>query len=62
MARAGRVIIMSIHQPRYSIYQLVDSTTMLYGGRLVYQGPPNSALDFFAVQGLSATYPPVLFL
>ncbi|GFR92482.1 ATP-binding cassette sub-family G member 2 [Elysia marginata] len=51
MARAGRVIILSIHQPRYSIYQMVDSTTMLAGGRLIYQGPPTSAIDFFSSLG-----------
>ncbi|GFO17676.1 ATP-binding cassette sub-family g member 2, partial [Plakobranchus ocellatus] len=51
MSKTGRVVILSIHQPRYSIYELVDSTTMLAGGRLLYQGPPTEAIDFFSSQG-----------
>ncbi|KAK3736955.1 hypothetical protein RRG08_009434 [Elysia crispata] len=65
MARAGRMIILSIHQPRFSIYQLVDSTTMLASGRLIYQGPPTSAIEFFASQGFVCppyNNPPDFFL
>ncbi|KAM9476682.1 broad substrate specificity ATP-binding cassette transporter ABCG2-like [Clarias gariepinus] len=48
MASNGRTIIMSIHQPRYSIYQLFDNLTMLVSGKQVYHGPANDALDYFA--------------
>ncbi|KAG1940405.1 broad substrate specificity ATP-binding cassette transporter ABCG2 [Pimephales promelas] len=44
MALNGRTIILSIHQPRYSIYRLFDSLTLLVGGRLVYHGPAQDAL------------------
>uniref|UniRef100_A0A8K9UI62 Broad substrate specificity ATP-binding cassette transporter ABCG2 n=1 Tax=Oncorhynchus mykiss TaxID=8022 RepID=A0A8K9UI62_ONCMY len=37
MANQGRTIIMSIHQPRYSIYRLFDSLTLLVSGNLQYQ-------------------------
>uniref|UniRef100_A0A8C8GHL1 Broad substrate specificity ATP-binding cassette transporter ABCG2 n=1 Tax=Oncorhynchus tshawytscha TaxID=74940 RepID=A0A8C8GHL1_ONCTS len=37
MANQGRTIIMSIHQPRYSIYRLFDSLTLLVSGNLRYQ-------------------------
>ncbi|XP_016111885.1 ATP-binding cassette sub-family G member 2-like [Sinocyclocheilus grahami] len=47
MANSGRTIILSIHQPRYSIYRLFDSLTLLVGGRLVYHGPAQDALDYF---------------
>ncbi|XP_054875894.1 broad substrate specificity ATP-binding cassette transporter ABCG2d [Poeciliopsis prolifica] len=47
MASHGRTIIMSIHQPRYSIYRLFDSLTLLVGGRMVYHGPASNALDYF---------------
>uniref|UniRef100_A0A8C6NWA0 Broad substrate specificity ATP-binding cassette transporter ABCG2 n=1 Tax=Nothobranchius furzeri TaxID=105023 RepID=A0A8C6NWA0_NOTFU len=47
MASDGRTIIMSIHQPRYSIYRLFDSLTLLVGGRMVYHGPAPNALDYF---------------
>lgn len=48
MASQGRTIIMSIHQPRYSIYRLFDTLTLLVSGKMVYHGPAPSALDYFA--------------
>lgn len=48
MASRGRTIIMSIHQPRYSIYRLFDTLTLLVGGKMVYHGPAPNALDYFA--------------
>uniref|UniRef100_A0A8C1ZLY9 ATP-binding cassette, sub-family G (WHITE), member 2a n=1 Tax=Cyprinus carpio TaxID=7962 RepID=A0A8C1ZLY9_CYPCA len=51
MANSGRTIILSIHQPRYSIYRLFDSLTLLLGGRLVYHGPAQDALDYFSQIG-----------
>lgn len=48
MASQGRTIIMSIHQPRYSIYRLFDTLTLLVSGKMVYHGPAPNALDYFA--------------
>ncbi|XP_068445166.1 broad substrate specificity ATP-binding cassette transporter ABCG2d [Clinocottus analis] len=48
MANHGRTVIMSIHQPRYSIYKLFDSMTLLDNGKMVYHGPATNALDYFA--------------
>lgn len=48
MANNGRTIILSIHQPRYSIYRLFDSLTLLVNGKQVYHGPAPSALDYFS--------------
>uniref|UniRef100_A0A8C7N6R2 Broad substrate specificity ATP-binding cassette transporter ABCG2 n=1 Tax=Oncorhynchus kisutch TaxID=8019 RepID=A0A8C7N6R2_ONCKI len=48
MANQGRTIIMSIHQPRYSIYRLFDSLTLLVSGKQVYHGPAQNALDYFS--------------
>uniref|UniRef100_A0A8C9TV44 ABC-type xenobiotic transporter n=1 Tax=Scleropages formosus TaxID=113540 RepID=A0A8C9TV44_SCLFO len=48
MASQGRTIILSIHQPRYSIYRLFDTLTLLVSGKQVYHGPAQSALDYFA--------------
>uniref|UniRef100_A0A8C7YDG5 Broad substrate specificity ATP-binding cassette transporter ABCG2 n=1 Tax=Oryzias sinensis TaxID=183150 RepID=A0A8C7YDG5_9TELE len=53
MATHGRTIIMSIHQPRYSIYRLFDSLTLLVSGKMVYHGPAPNALDYFANIGYS---------
>ncbi|XP_072351365.1 broad substrate specificity ATP-binding cassette transporter ABCG2 isoform X1 [Scyliorhinus torazame] len=48
MSRKGKVIIFSIHQPRYSIFKLFDSLTLLASGRLVYHGPAPEALGYFS--------------
>lgn len=48
MASQGRTIVMSIHQPRYSIYRLFDTLTLLVSGKMVYHGPAPNALDYFA--------------
>ncbi|XP_059211408.1 broad substrate specificity ATP-binding cassette transporter ABCG2-like isoform X2 [Centropristis striata] len=48
MANSGRTIILSIHQPRYSIYRLLDSLTLLVNGKQVYHGPAPSALEYFS--------------
>ncbi|XP_047220518.1 broad substrate specificity ATP-binding cassette transporter ABCG2d [Girardinichthys multiradiatus] len=53
MASHGRTIIMSIHQPRYSIYRLFDTLTLLVGGRMVYHGPAPNTLDYFANIGFT---------
>ncbi|XP_028301414.1 broad substrate specificity ATP-binding cassette transporter ABCG2d isoform X2 [Gouania willdenowi] len=45
MSCQGRTIIMSIHQPRYSIYRLFDSLTLLVGG--YHCEPHNNPADFF---------------
>ena len=42
---------MSIHQPRYSIYKLFDSLTLMSHGRLVYHGPANNTLNYFSEIG-----------
>ncbi|KAK2886128.1 hypothetical protein Q8A67_016965 [Cirrhinus molitorella] len=51
MANSGRTIILSIHQPRYSIYRLFDSLTLLVGGRMVYHGLAQDALNYFSQIG-----------
>ena len=44
---------MSIHQPRYSIFKLFDTLTLLSRGDLVYHGPRHMALEHFSRQGTS---------
>ncbi|XP_068164681.1 broad substrate specificity ATP-binding cassette transporter ABCG2-like [Antennarius striatus] len=65
MACQGRTIILSIHQPRYSIYRLFDSLTLLHRGRQVYHGPTEAALDYFSGIGYTCephNNPPDFFL
>ena len=47
MSRHDRIIIMSIHQPRYSIFKLFDSVTLLSRGELVYNGPAHGVVPYF---------------
>uniref|UniRef100_A0A8C2XA83 ATP-binding cassette, sub-family G (WHITE), member 2a n=1 Tax=Cyclopterus lumpus TaxID=8103 RepID=A0A8C2XA83_CYCLU len=48
LLKSGRTIILSIHQPRYSIYRLFDSLTLLVNGKQVYHGPAQTALEYFS--------------
>ena len=38
---------MSIHQPRYSIFKLFDTLTLLSLGSVVYQGSSHKVLEYF---------------
>jgi len=49
--RHDSVIIMSIHQPRYSIFKLFDRLTLLSLGNMVYHGEPLHALHYFGELG-----------
>ncbi|XP_051675216.2 ATP-binding cassette sub-family G member 2 isoform X1 [Oryctolagus cuniculus] len=51
MSKQGRTIIFSIHQPRYSIFKLFDSLTLLASGKLMFHGPAQQALEYFASAG-----------
>ncbi|XP_032962527.1 broad substrate specificity ATP-binding cassette transporter ABCG2-like [Rhinolophus ferrumequinum] len=51
MSKQGRTIIFSIHQPRYSIFKLFDSLTLLASGRVIFHGPAQEALGYFASAG-----------
>ena len=51
LSQQGKLIIIAIHQPRYAIYKLFDSITLLSRGRTVYHGQAKSAIDYFANLG-----------
>ena len=48
LSKEGRIIIMSIHQPRYSIFRLFDHLTLLSRGEIVYHGKSKGALPYFS--------------
>ena len=48
LSKDGRVIVMSIHQPRYSIFRLCDHITLLSRGNIVYTGAGRATLPYFA--------------
>ena len=41
------IIVLSIHQPQYSIYKLFDTITLLSKGQLVYHGSTENCLSNF---------------
>ncbi|CAM6104027.1 unnamed protein product [Calypogeia fissa] len=51
LARDGRTVLASIHQPSSEVFELFDDLCLLSGGRQVYFGPLNGAQDFFANAG-----------
>jgi len=65
IASGGRNIIMSIHQPRYSIYALFDRLIILNKGDIVYRGPAQTAVNYFEEIGYKCPQyhnPPDYFL
>ena len=48
ISRHDRIIIMSIHQPRYSIFKLFDSVTLLSKGEVVYSGLARAVVPYFS--------------
>nr|XP_026696019.1 ATP-binding cassette sub-family G member 2-like isoform X2 [Ciona intestinalis] len=53
LASGGRNIIMSIHQPRYSIFSLFDRLVLLNKGNIVYRGVAKKAVHYFKDIGFS---------
>ncbi|XP_014472212.1 PREDICTED: ATP-binding cassette sub-family G member 4 isoform X2 [Dinoponera quadriceps] len=52
LARAGRTIICTIHQPSAAIYQMFDHIYLLVDGHCMYHSSPNDTIEYFAQQGL----------
>jgi hypothetical protein len=52
IARSGRTVIVSLHQPRSDIFQMADNVMLLAKhGRVMYQGPREQLLAHFALAG-----------
>lgn len=51
LARGGRAVMCTIHQPRSNIYELFDVLLLLSKGHTVYSGPAQYAPTWFALQG-----------
>ncbi|SCZ97266.1 BZ3500_MvSof-1268-A1-R1_Chr4-2g07098 [Microbotryum saponariae] len=47
LAKQGRIIVLSVHQPRPDCFKLFDKITLLSRGSVVYSGPRMSILDYF---------------
>jgi ABC-type multidrug transport system ATPase subunit len=51
LARLGRTVVLSIHQPNSLITSQFDDFMLLAEGRAVYDGPWDDAITFFANNG-----------
>ncbi|AQK64876.1 ATP-binding cassette sub-family G member 2 [Zea mays] len=51
LARDGRTVIASVHQPSSEVFLLFDCLYLLSGGRTVYFGKASEACEFFAQAG-----------
>lgn len=47
MAKKGRTIICTIHQPSTDVFNLFDNLLLLANGRVAYMGPRSEALHYF---------------
>lgn len=56
LARKGRTIIVTIHQPRSEIWDLFDHVLLIAGGSPLYSGPARGCLPFF--EGIGYKLPP----
>jgi len=53
LAAEGNTVIMSIHQPRSSIFQMLDDICLLAEGKLIYFGTSKDVLPYFESLGYS---------
>ncbi|KAM7169913.1 broad substrate specificity ATP-binding cassette transporter ABCG2-like [Macrochelys suwanniensis] len=47
LSRKGRTVIFSIHQPRYSIFRLLDHLMLMNKGEIIYAGPAEESPGYF---------------
>ena len=43
----GTTIILSLHQPSYEIFSMIDNLILMQNGKFVYQGNPNDSIKYF---------------
>lgn len=51
LAKNGRTIICTIHQPSAAIYQMFDHIYLMVDGQCLYADTPNNTVSYFARQG-----------
>ncbi|XP_011701969.1 PREDICTED: ATP-binding cassette sub-family G member 1 [Wasmannia auropunctata] len=51
LARSGRTVICTIHQPSAAIYQLFDYIYLVADGQCLYAGRPDNTVSYFKQQG-----------
>lgn len=56
LARRGRTVVMSVHQPSTRVYRMFDSVLLLAEGTCLYFGAGRDAMDYFAAVGFSPAF------
>ncbi|CCH46552.1 Pleiotropic drug resistance protein [Wickerhamomyces ciferrii] len=51
-----KTIILTIHQPKYEIFEQFDNILLLSNGSVIYDGTPNGLIDHFAQMGFKPDY------
>ena len=51
LAKSGRTVICTIHQPSAAIYQMFDYIYLVVDGHCLYAGTPDNTMSYFAQQG-----------
>lgn len=51
LAKGGRTVVASVHQPSSEVFELFDTLVLLSSGRTVFFGQANDACNFFAACG-----------
>lgn len=52
LAKSGRTVVCTIHQPSAVIYEMFDNIYLLAEGRRMYEGAAKNTIDYFASIGL----------
>mmetsp|Transcript_5973 Transcript_5973/g.15184 ORF Transcript_5973/g.15184 Transcript_5973/m.15184 type:complete len:640 (-) Transcript_5973:259-2178(-) len=55
LADHGRTIVLSIHQPRFKIFEMFDTLTLLSDGNIVYHGETQQVVPYFRSIGYSCS-------
>ncbi|KAL0133864.1 hypothetical protein PUN28_001076 [Cardiocondyla obscurior] len=51
LAKGGRTVICTIHQPTAALYQMFDHIYLVVDGQCLYAGSPDNTVSYFAQQG-----------
>lgn len=57
LAKKGKTIVTSVHQPSSRVYQMFDSVVVLSEGRCIYFGKGNEAMSYFESIGFCPCFP-----
>lgn len=52
VARAGRIVVTSLHQPSPAVFSMLDRALLMAQGHVVFEGPPSAAPSVLAGYGL----------